>query len=58
MTISANHTFSEKEKGMVSLGLCFEGSGKPAILSATAIVCHQRQNIAAGKRPTTHTRSV
>jgi hypothetical protein len=38
MTIFANHTFGGNKKGMVSLGLCFEGSGKPAILSTTEIV--------------------
>ena len=51
------HNFSENKKGMVSSGLYYEGSGKPATLSATGIVS-QKLNKTAGKCPTTHTRSV
>jgi hypothetical protein len=57
MTISTIHTFSRNKKGMVSFGLDYEGSGKPATLSATGIVS-QKLNKTAGKCPTTHTRSV
>ena len=48
------HTFSGKTKrGMVSFGLCFEGSGKPAILSTTAYQAKSHsKSWANAQRPT------
>ena len=49
--------FQKTKRGMVSLGLYYEGSGKPATLSTTAYQAI-KPRLAVGKRPTTHTRSV
>lgn len=43
MTISTIHTFSRNKKGMVSFGLDYEGSGKPATLSATGIASQKTE---------------
>ena len=51
------HTFFGNKKGMVSLGLCIGGSGKPFYLKHDDSLS-KKLSIIVGIHPTTHTRSV